>query len=33
LIAGGVLLRRAGPMIGAFAPGNAWPLALRRLDR
>jgi len=33
LVAGGVLLRRAGPMIGAFAPGGAWPLALRRLDR
>lgn len=33
LAAAGVLLRRAGPLVGAFAPGDPWPLAMRRLDR
>lgn len=32
LLAAGVLLRRAGPLVGAFAPGDPWPLAMRRLD-
>lgn len=29
----GAVLRRRGPLVGAFRPGRPWPLALRRLDR
>jgi hypothetical protein len=28
----GIVLRRTGPLVGAFAARDAWPLALRRLD-
>jgi hypothetical protein len=28
----GIVLRRTGPLVGAFAVRDAWPLALRRLD-
>lgn len=31
LTAAGVLLRRQGPLVAAFAPGSPWPLAMRRI--